>query len=123
MSATASPSNVWPLHGIDTSSETSFATGDKTKRTKGGRPRKYASAAERQAAHRARNDGIVTWRLAEVPAKISELARECDIPANELAYQMLKFALSNHDWRAKPIFGKLLPNAAVKAKLGKRDAL
>ena len=111
--------NVLPLRSINTCSETPSATSDETKCARVGRPRKYTSAAERQAAYRARNDGIVTWRLGEVPAKIAEIAAQVDLPANELAYQMLKFALANRNWREEQMFGKPLPNAATKVKVRK----
>jgi len=104
------------LRSFDTGSETSSNTGDETKATRGGRPRKYTTAAERQAAYRARNEGVVTWRLAEVPAKIAEIAAQVDVSANELAYQMLKFALSNRDWRQQPVFGKMLSNSSHRKR-------
>lgn len=103
------------IRHIATGDESRFIASNETKRAKGGRPRKHDSAADRQAAYRARNSGIVTWRLGDVAGKIAEIASSVDLPANELAHQMLKFALSNRDWRQNPMFGRPLPNALAKA--------
>lgn len=102
------------LRTFDTGNETRSIASDEIKGGKGGRPRKHESAAARQAAYRARNEGIVTWRLGSVAATVSEIAKAVDLPANELAHQMLKFALANRDWRQQPMFGRALPNAQSK---------
>lgn len=69
----------------------------------GGRPRKYASDAERQAAYRARLEetGIVTIttrferRTAETLERISA---QSGMPVNELVRQMVLHSLANRDW-------------------------
>ena len=74
-----------------------------------GRPRKYASAAERQAAYRARE----AHRLIEIrlPPTIVEtldrIAAQRDISRNELIYSMLLVSLWEHNWTEKPLEGRL----------------
>lgn len=83
----------------------------------GGRPRKYASDAERQAAYRARLEetGIVSVstrferRTAETLERISA---ERLIPVNELVRQMVLHSLANNDWRTKPLYVRPLTNQA-----------
>jgi len=112
---TATVQNLRP-RGFVSEDGTPSVLGDEPKGAKGGRPRKYATEAERKAAYRARNK-IVGWRLdPKTVALINEIANEVDISANELANQMLKFAAANRDWHAQPIFGRPLPNAAHKDK-------
>lgn len=108
---------VVAFRGFATGDATAPATGNETKHSKGGRPRKHADAAARQRAYRERNAGVVTWRLDEnTVKKIVEIAAEVDLPANELANQIIKFGLSNRNWRVEPIFGKVLPNASLKPR-------
>ena len=113
---------VLPFRPFVTGDEMPSATGDDSTGTKAGRPRKHADAAARQRAYRERNAGVVTWRLgAETVDKIKAIAEAGDMPANELANQMLKFALSNRDWRATPMFGTPLPSAVRAAKKGRSE--
>lgn len=116
MPAEASAPPLRLVRSFATGDETGIATGDETNGSRGGRPRKHVDAAAKQRAYRANNEGVVTWRLGDVATKVADIAREADIPANELAHQMLKYALSNRDWRTQPMFGKPLPTAARRAK-------
>jgi hypothetical protein len=82
------------------------------------RPRKYASAAERQAAYRARleDTGIVSVstrferRTAETLERISA---ERLMPVNELVRQIVLHSLANNDWRVKPLYTRPLTAQAT----------
>lgn len=88
------------------------------------RPRKYASAAERQAAYRARE----AHRLIEIrlPPTIVEtldrISAQRDISRNELIYSMLLVSLWQHNWTEKPLEGRL-PRATNPADAMLRKAL
>lgn len=75
------------------------------------RPRKYASAAERQAAYRNRWATIEIRVTPEQAETIQSIADERDISRNELAFAMLQFALTNHNWR-NPTYSARLPRLA-----------
>lgn len=67
-----------------------------------GRPKKYATAAERQAAYRQRHaDAYVSVEIeldattAETLRKIAEFA---DMPQREIGAQILKIGLTNFPW-------------------------
>lgn len=75
----------------------------------GGRPKKYASAAERQAAYRAR---AVEVSFRADPATVETLGRiaeTIDVPRTDLLLSMTKFALANHDWARFGLTHKTLP--------------
>lgn len=74
------------------------------------RPRKYANAAEKAAAHRARWATLEVRALPETAATIASIAEERGIPQSELLYTMLQFALTNHNWR-NPTFTIRIPRA------------
>jgi predicted transcriptional regulator len=68
---------------------------------KKGRPAKYANAAERQRAYRAAN-AVKTVRLTgKVPGSVAELAEYFDMSQSEVLNQLLKFALTNRDWKSQ----------------------
>lgn len=77
-------------------------------RVRNPRPRKYASAAERQAAYRNRWATIEVRVTPEQAATVEDIARERDISRNELVFAMLQFALTNHNWR-NPTYSARLP--------------
>lgn len=65
-----------------------------------GRPKTYENAAERQAAFRANNrrvDLVVSNELGET---LDQLSAHLDITKNSLVTAMLRFALTNHNWKA-----------------------
>ena len=116
--AMSAPSNVLPLRGFVTGDETGSVTSDETPRCEGWTP---AHTCQRCCAAKPPTGraikGIVTVRLdPEVVATVTEIARDVDHPMNEMMNQIIKGGLCNHGWRAQPIFGKLLPNAAAKRK-------
>jgi hypothetical protein len=114
--ATPPASTKLRLMNFATSSETDFATRSEIPAAKVGRPPKHTDKAARQADFRARN-AIVSWRLDPATVdKIKEIALATDLSANELASQMLKFALANRDWRSFPMFGRPLPHASKKER-------
>lgn len=63
------------------------------------RPKIYADAAERQAAYRARNAKIEATVSPEVAASIDDIARSLAVSKNELVRSMIRFALTNRNWK------------------------
>lgn len=73
------------------------------------RPRKYASAADRQAAYRARNE-MLEFRAEAATAKtINDIANTLDTSRSDLLLSMVKFALTNHDWARFGLTHKTIP--------------
>lgn len=73
------------------------------------RPRKYASAADRQAAYRARNE-MLEFRAEAATAKtINAIANTLDTSRSDLLLSMVKFALANHDWARFGLTHKTIP--------------
>lgn len=64
-----------------------------------GRPKIYADAAERQAAYRARNSKVEATITPDMAATIEEIAQGLDVSKNTLVRAMLRFALTNHNWK------------------------
>jgi hypothetical protein len=62
------------------------------------RPRKYASAAERQAAYRARFVMIEARLDATTADTLTRLAQSFDIPRAELLVQVIKQGLLARNW-------------------------
>ena len=77
-----------------------------------GRPRKYASAAERQAAYRNRYELVEARVIKETGATLTSIAAELDVSRSELVNSLINFALLNRDWRKLGLFGKRLPHAS-----------
>lgn len=74
-----------------------------------GRPRKYASASERQSAYR-RRYAVVTARVTKETADtLDKLAELLDVPRTEVINSMIIFALLNRNWHTVGLFGKRLP--------------
>lgn len=76
-----------------------------------GRPRKYASDAERQAAYRARWGRMTVDIDRATVETIQKISEAHDLSISEVANQLFKFALLNFPW----LSGVALPNK----KLGK----
>lgn len=73
------------------------------------RPKKYASAAERTAAYRARNTVIEVRLKPETIETLDRLCVSMDMPRNEVVHQLLQFALANREWHTSPLFTRRLP--------------
>lgn len=84
------------------------------------RPRLYASAAERQAAYRERSKVIEIRVTAKVGDTLDRLAEKLDISRNELAYNLIAFALANRDWANAPLYARL-PGARRNPDDGEDD--
>ena len=70
-----------------------------------GRPAKYASDAERQAAWRAAN-AVKTFRLdGKVAPTIEALAEQFDTDQTHVVNNLLRFALANRNWKTQGIGG------------------
>lgn len=74
-----------------------------------GRPRLYASAAEKQKAFRERYVVRDIRIKTETDATISRLCESMDLPRSEVVNQLLQFALTNRAWHILGTFTKLLP--------------
>ena len=78
-----------------------------------GRPRKYASDAERAAAHRERW-AIKSFRTEKETADtIAKLAAHVDEPESEVINSLIKFALLNRNWFTLGLFGKRMPTVGT----------
>lgn len=62
------------------------------------RPRKYASASERQAAYRARAPEVCFRAEGKTVDTLDKIAADLDVSRADLLLSMTKFALTNHDW-------------------------
>lgn len=76
----------------------------------GGRPRKYASDAERQAAYRARWATISVRAEARTKETLALIAKTCDASEADIVSAALKYyALTFPGWRDGLVYGKRLP--------------
>lgn len=64
-----------------------------------GRPKIYASEAERQAAYRARNYRVDLTLDKDLGKTIDDLCDHLVVSRNDLATSLFKFALTNRDWK------------------------
>jgi len=80
-----------------------------TKRTRNPRPRKYASASERQAAYRARAPEVCFRAEAKTVETLDRIADTLDQSRADVLLSMTKFALANHDWARFGLTHKPLP--------------
>lgn len=78
------------------------------KRSANPRPRKYATAAERQAAYRARFAVIETRVKPETAETLERISEETGMVRAELVNQMILFALANRNWYTDPSFTRRL---------------
>lgn len=80
-----------------------------TKRKPNPRPRKYASASERQAAYRARAPEVCFRADEKTAQTLDRIAADLDVSRADLLLSMTKFALTNHDWARFGLTHKPLP--------------
>lgn len=73
------------------------------------RPKKYATAAEKQAAYRVRYAVLSVRVKPETAQTIADLSEALDMPQTEVVNQLLQFALANRAWHTAPRFTSLLP--------------
>lgn len=98
-----------------TGDETASVTGDESAGAKGGRPRKHATQAERQAAYRARNAVRDVRFDPAMWAWLIETAGAQDVSVSTLIHAMLKCAkCAIPNWRDAPLGFRPLPNASTK---------
>lgn len=74
-----------------------------------GRPRKYANAAEKQAAYRARYAVVEARLVPETVETLDRIAEALDAPRTEVVNSMINYALLNRNWFTLGLFGKRLP--------------
>lgn len=63
------------------------------------RPKIYPDAAARQAAYRARTVKLEAAVSPQVGASIAEISEHLEVPKNMLIKSMIRFALTNRDWK------------------------
>lgn len=80
-----------------------------TKRKPNPRPRKYASASERQAAYRARAPEVCFRAEPKTVETLDRIAETLDQSRADVLLSMTKFALANHDWARFGLTHKPLP--------------
>jgi len=80
-----------------------------TKRKPNPRPRKYASASERQAAYRDRAPEVCFRAEPKTVETLDRIAADLDVSRADLLLSMTKFALTNHDWARFGLTHKPLP--------------
>lgn len=85
------------------------------------RPRKYASASERQKAYRERYAIVEARVIPETAATLDRLAHELDVPRTEVINSMINFALLNRNWFTLGLFGKRLPYSTNPADIDHGD--
>lgn len=75
------------------------------------RPKKYATAAERQKAYRSRPAHVIVEArvVPETAATLDKLAHEFDVPRTEVINSLINYALLNRNWFTLGLFGKRLP--------------
>jgi hypothetical protein len=73
------------------------------------RPRKYATASERQAAYRARAPEVCFRAEAKTVETLDNIADTLDQSRADLLLSMTKFALANHDWARFGLTHRPLP--------------
>ena len=73
------------------------------------RPRKYASAAERQKAYRERYVIVEARVIRETADTLDKLASDLNVPRTEVVNSLINFALLNRNWFTLGLFGKRLP--------------
>lgn len=70
-----------------------------------GRPPVHASAAARKAAYRAEKARIDYTDKPAIAATLDEIAAELDCSKNELMQSLVRFALTNRNWKAVGLYG------------------
>lgn len=77
----------------------------KTNENPAGRPRKHASDADRQAAHRAKW-AVRTFSMVPDKARtIAELSTALDVSESAVVHGLLSFALANRNWHLTGLTG------------------
>ena len=75
------------------------------------RPRKYATAAERQAAYRDRYAVLQIRVTKEKAETLERIAQARDIPRADLIADLLSYALANRDWFNAPAYSRSIVTA------------
>lgn len=70
-----------------------------------GRPAIHASSAARQRAHRARLARLDVAIKPEIAETISEIAEQLNCSRNEVVNSLIRFALTNRNWKQVGLMG------------------
>ena len=98
------PVSALRLVGFVTGDITGSGTGDETPGTKGGRPRKYATQAERQAAYRDRNAVRDARFDPAMWAWLLSVAKAQDVSVANVIHAVLKAGkCARQDWLEAPL--------------------
>lgn len=73
-----------------------------------GRKAKHESAAARKAAYRANKARIDFTDKPEIAATLAEIAADLDCSKNELMQSLVRFALTNRNWKQVGLYGARL---------------
>lgn len=84
------------------------------------RPKKYESAAQRQAAYRARYATVEIRLHPDTAATLDRLAESLDVPRTEVVNSLINYALLNRNWFTLGLFGKRL-HAKESSKASEDD--
>lgn len=71
-----------------------------------GRPKLYESEAARQAAFRARNYRVDLTLPTETGETLKEIAASLDVKPAVLCASMIRFALTNRNWKTQGLMPK-----------------
>ena len=80
-------------------------TGNEKPFVKLGRPAVYVSGAARKAAYRAKSTRLDLTLKNETAATLSDLAGSLDCSQNELVTNLIRFALTNRNWKSQGLMG------------------
>lgn len=88
-----------PLFPIDPENVTGPVVGP-------GRPRLHASDSQRVAKFRSAKVRVEVLLPLETGARLSDIASSLDCSRNELLISLVRFALTNRDWRRLGLWGE-----------------
>jgi hypothetical protein len=74
-------------------------------RAEPGRPAIHRNAAARQAAYRARKARLDVAIKPEIADTIGEIAQALDASRNEVVNSLIRFALTNRNWKQLGLYG------------------
>ena len=77
-------------------------TGNETRK---GRPRVHATNAAKVRAHRAKLARLDVAIKPEIAATIKQISGDLDCSANELLNSLIRFALTNRNWKQVGLYG------------------
>lgn len=80
-------------------------TGNETRISRGGRPAKHLDSAARKRAHREKVARLDVAIKPEIADTIADIADGLDCSRNELLNSLIRFALTNRNWKQVGLYG------------------